>query len=163
VVTTAALSPDRVWALLREVADPELPFISVVDLGVVRDVRVRDGRLEVDITPTYSGCPAMEVIERAVYDRLVDAGCEEPRVVRQLRPAWTTEWMTETGKRLLDEHGIAPPGRASEEPELVQLPVRCPHCGSRDTELVSEFGSTACKALRRCRACAEPFDHFKPL
>lgn len=151
-----------VWAALREVADPELPFLSVVDLGVVREVRVEPDRVEVDITPTYSGCPAMEVIEQAVQHRLEQAGFPSPRVRRQLRPAWTTDWMTEEGKRLLAEHGYAPPGSAQSS-ELVQLPVTCPHCGSRDTEVVSEFGSTACKALRRCRSCAEPFDHFKPI
>lgn len=165
VVETARppASTDAVWQMLREVADPELPFLSVVDLGVVRQVRLDDGSVEVEITPTYSGCPAMEVIENSVRDRLVDAGFEAPRVVRQFRPAWTTDWITEEGKRLLEAHGYAPPGAAPTGDELVQLPVSCPHCKSRNTEVVSEFGSTACKALRRCRDCGEPFDHFKPI
>ena len=157
-------STEAVWQMLREVADPELPFLSVVDLGVVRDVRLGGDRgVEVDITPTYSGCPAMEVIENTVRDRLVEAGFEDAHVIRRFRPAWTTDWMTEEGKRLLEAHGYAPPGKAPAADELVQLPVSCPHCKSRNTEVVSEFGSTACKALRRCRDCGEPFDHFKPI
>lgn len=156
-------SADEVRAALREVADPELPFLSVVDLGVVREIRVDGSTVDVDITPTYSGCPAMEVIEQSVQAHLVAAGFEVARVHRCLRPAWTTDWITDEGQRLLSEHGYAPPGKAPPPDQLVQLPVSCPHCGSRDTEVVSEFGSTACKALRRCRACREPFDHFKPI
>ncbi len=157
---TAAHDETAVWSLLEQVADPELPFLSVVDLGVVRGVRLDGPAVEVEITPTYSGCPAMEVIEQSVQDMLSQEGFRAT-VHRTLSPPWSTDWITARGRALLAEHGIAPPGAAKND--LVQLPVSCPHCKSRNTELVSEFGSTACKALRRCLECREPFDHVKPL
>ncbi|NJK89885.1 MAG: phenylacetate-CoA oxygenase subunit PaaJ [Myxococcales bacterium] len=158
------VTPSRAeaWGMLMDVCDPELPFLSVVDLGVIREVRVDEDEVTVEITPTYSGCPAMEVIERDVERRLVDGGFRRASIQRRLSPAWTTDEISERGKLLLAEHGIAPP-RSVRDDELVQLPVPCPRCGSTKTELLSAFGSTACKALRRCTSCLEPFDHVKPI
>jgi len=140
--------------LVRAVPDPEIPVLTIEDLGILRDVSVVDGRVVVTITPTYSGCPAMDVIADDIR-RLIPGA--DVRTV--LAPAWTTDWMSEEGKRKLVEYGIAPPsGRG---PVLVPLSVRCPHCGSLDTRETSRFGSTACKALWVCGSCREPFDHFK--
>ncbi|MGF1465147.1 MAG: 1,2-phenylacetyl-CoA epoxidase subunit PaaD [Sandaracinaceae bacterium] len=149
----------RGWALLREVVDPELPFLSVVDLGVARRVEVLDGRVVVGITPTYSGCPALEVIEADVAERLRQAGLD-PTVERDLAPPWSSDWISAEGRRKLKDHGMAPPGPAGDLVAL-RVPVRCPRCGSPDTEELSAFGSTACKALHRCRSCREPFDLVK--
>lgn len=151
--------------LLEDVTDPEIPVLTVADLGILRDVSVApDGMVTVTITPTYSGCPAMNAIEFDIRDRLMRAGVEKIEVKTVLSPAWTTDWLTEEGRRKLARYGIAPPvgkagGRAvlfGEDPA-----VRCPKCGSEATEKVSEFGSTACKAHYKCAACAEPFDYFK--
>jgi ring-1,2-phenylacetyl-CoA epoxidase subunit PaaD len=162
---------EQVWAWLGEVADPEIPVISVVDLGIVRDVAWQAGECVVTITPTYSGCPAMEVIADSVTQALHARGVDKVRLVNQLSPAWTTDWMSDAGKAALKEYGIAPPvqqaidisglragvsRRAAIEPR-----VACPHCGSTHTELTSQFGSTPCKALYKCLACREPFDYFK--
>jgi ring-1,2-phenylacetyl-CoA epoxidase subunit PaaD len=159
------------WAALQDVPDPEVPALSVCDLGIVRDVReLDDGRLEVVLTPTYSGCPATEVIERAVLDALEAAGLGPAIAVTRRSPAWTTDWISEDGRRKLREYGIAPPGPAEPATAVpVRLvrrdtaPVACPRCGSANTERLSAFGSTACKALYRCLACREPFEHFKPI
>jgi ring-1,2-phenylacetyl-CoA epoxidase subunit PaaD len=148
---------------LQEVVDPEIPVLTIEDLGVLRDVTVGDdGRVEVTITPTYSGCPAMDTIRADVEEVLAAQGFAGARVRTVLAPAWTTDWMTEAGKRKLAEAGIAPPCRAAGTPVPVEL-VHCPRCGSTDTRLVSRFGSTACKALRACNRCLEPFDHFKAI
>ena len=150
-------------AVVASVPDPEIPVVSIADLGILREVRVDDaGGVEVDITPTYSGCPAMEAIEADVVAALHAAGYPRVTVRLVLSPAWTTDWITPEGARALHEHGIAPPARR-DGPVEVTIGVRCPRCGSPDTRLVSRFGSTACKALRVCRACLEPFDEFKPL
>lgn len=151
----------QAWAALAGVRDPELPFLSVVDLGVARSVRHDGDGVTVTISPTYSGCPALEVIEADIEERLTAAGLGPVKVERALAPPWTTDWISAAGRALLAEHGIAPPG----DPRLVALrvPVPCPHCGSRQTEELSRFGSTACKALHRCRACLEPFDAVKVL
>ena len=161
--------PGAVRAALREVVDPEIPVLTIEDLGVLRDVTVgADGRVEVTITPTYSGCPAMDTI-RADVDRVLgEHGFAGVRIRTVLAPAWTTDWMTEEGRRKLAEEGIAPPRPTAAIPPLGPEPVpvelvRCPRCGSGDTRLVSRFGSTACKALRACNRCLEPFDHFKAL
>lgn len=149
------------------VCDPEVPVLTIEDLGVLRDVRVEGDRVAVTITPTYSGCPAMDAIRDDLVLALTAAGFADVRVDVTLAPAWTTDWMTEAGKRKLTEYGIAPPtGRAAVSggavgPVRVRLAVRCPRCGSLDTREVSHFGSTSCKALFECRACLEPFDHFK--
>jgi ring-1,2-phenylacetyl-CoA epoxidase subunit PaaD len=148
------------WSLLAEVPDPELPTVSVVDLGIARDVQYDGARLVVTITPTYSGCPAMREIEHDVKARLSERfGDVEVRTV--LSPPWTTDWITEDGRRKLADSGIAPPG-ARMLPLLVQgRPDGCPHCGSTAVEELAGFGSTACKALWRCLSCREPFDYVK--
>lgn len=147
-------------AAAAAVLDPEMPVLTIEDLGVLRDVTLEDGRVTVTVTPTYSGCPAMEVIERDVAEAVRAAGFDDVDVRRVLAPAWTTDWMTEGAMRKLAEHGIAPPGPRT---TTLRLSVRCPQCGSPDTEELSRFGSTACKSLWRCRACREPFDHVKAL
>jgi ring-1,2-phenylacetyl-CoA epoxidase subunit PaaD len=163
----AALSIDRAWAALGAVADPEIPVISVVELGIVRDLRLDGQAVEVVVTPTYSGCPATELIERDIVAALQSAGAAEVRVSTQLAPAWTTEWIDPAARDKLRAYGIVPPGEhaASDVQPLHFVPrmLECPHCGSSDTERLSQFGATACKALYRCRACREPFEYFKPL
>jgi ring-1,2-phenylacetyl-CoA epoxidase subunit PaaD len=152
----------RAWDAAARVVDPEIPVLTIADLGVLRDVALRDGRIEVAITPTYSGCPAMNMIAVEVTLALESAGFREPKVSIVLSPAWTTDWMSEEGRRKLRDYGIAPPLPASSRRALFGVPrVKCPQCGSGDTELLSEFGSTSCKALWRCRSCREPFDYFK--
>ena len=162
-------------ARAREVAasvlDPELPVLTLADLGVLRAVTPdADGGVVVTITPTYSGCPAMETMRADLVSDLTAAGFDRVRVRTVLSPAWTTDWITKDGRRKLAEFGIAPPGPARRSTGPVPLTlappvstVRCPQCGSSDTELLSQFGATACKALRRCRSCAEPFEHIKEL
>ena len=156
---------DAVWAVLREVLDPEIPVVSICDLGIVREVRLDDG-VEVVITPTYAGCPAMHVIEASVRDALHAQGYANARVTTTLSPAWTTDWITSQGRAKLKAYGIAPPGTRSDA-QVIRFGKRatsaaCPQCGSAHTELLSQFGSTACKALYRCLDCREPFDYFKP-
>jgi ring-1,2-phenylacetyl-CoA epoxidase subunit PaaD len=162
----------RAWEVLQHVLDPEVPALSVCDLGIVRDVHAAPGGIEVVLTPTYSGCPATEVIERSVIDALNEAGLGPAHVTMQRAPAWTTDWISEDGRRKLRAYGIAPPsgGAAVTGAQPIRIVVRsrqaaieCPRCGSANTELLSAFGSTACKALYRCVACREPFEHFKPI
>jgi ring-1,2-phenylacetyl-CoA epoxidase subunit PaaD len=145
---STSLGTNGIWEVLRQVPDPEIPVVSVVDLGIVRAVTPD----KVTITPTYTGCPATQVIERDIRDALDAAGYRQVAIETVLSPPWTTEWISEEGKARLEAYGIAPPGRSE---------VRCPQCGSAETEEISRFGSTPCKALWRCRACAEPFDLFK--
>ncbi|WP_370538421.1 1,2-phenylacetyl-CoA epoxidase subunit PaaD [Ideonella sp.] len=158
---------EQVWAVLDTVLDPEVPAVSVRDLGIVRDVLdTGDGGIEVVLTPTYSGCPATEVIERDVLAAVNAAGLGPARVRLQRAPAWTTDWISEAGRQKMNAYGIAPPGPVLAEGEsLVRVIPRlaCPRCGSKRTERLSAFGSTACKALYRCIACQEPFEHFKPI
>jgi ring-1,2-phenylacetyl-CoA epoxidase subunit PaaD len=159
---------ERARAVAGAVLDPEVPVLTIADLGVLRDVSVADdGAVDVTITPTYSGCPAMEAIRQDVDEALREAGFRDVRIHTALAPAWTTDWMTERGRRALSEYGIAPPGPrradAGGARVALALAVRCPQCGSPDTRELSRFASTACKALWQCRACAEPFDHFKIL
>ena len=154
----------RASAAAGAVLDPEVPVLTIADLGVLRDVTVdADGLVTVTVTPTYSGCPAMDVIRRDVEDAVRAAGFAAVEVRTVLSPAWTTDWMTEQGRRALADYGIAPPQRRSSTtgPILVSLSVRCPQCGSSDTRELSRFGSTACKSMWACNACLEPFDHFK--
>ena len=155
----------RVWDALREVMDPEIPILSVVDLGIVRYVRCsRDQPLRVGITPTYSGCPATEVIRRTVREALDQLGYQDAVLEEVLSPPWTSDWVTDEGRRKLESFGIAAPARALSSPRHLLHPpvVACPRCGSRATDRVSEFGSTPCKAHYRCDDCLEPFDYFKP-
>lgn len=147
--------------VLARVPDPEIPVITIEDLGILRDVQVDGDRVVVTITPTYSGCPAMQEIEADVRAALPGYDVEVRTV---LSPAWTTDWMTEQGRAKLRAHGIAPPQRRAAGPVLVPLgppQPTCPQCGSTDTEELSRFGSTSCKAMWRCRSCREPFDHFR--
>jgi ring-1,2-phenylacetyl-CoA epoxidase subunit PaaD len=159
----------RAWEVLGTVLDPEVPALSVRDLGIVRDVVDHGHELEVVLTPTYSGCPATEVIEQSVLGALQAEGLGPARATLRRAPAWTTDWITEDGKRKLREYGIAPPHATLPEGgvpiRIVRRdpPIACPHCGSSHTERTSAFGSTACKALYRCLACREPFEYFKPI
>lgn len=158
-------SADEIRAIVAEVVDPELPVLTIEDLGILRDVRLRGDRAEVDITPTYSGCPAMAAISADIEAALHRSGVARVEVRTVLSPAWSTAWMSEAGRRKLREFGIAPPGPVPLPRAVLALPViavvRCPQCGSSDTEETSRFSSTACKALYRCHACREPFEHFK--
>lgn len=166
---------ERAWTVLESVPDPEIPVVSIRELGILRDVTVADdAALEVVITPTYSGCPAMEQIAEDVGRALDDAGLAPWRIRTVLAPAWTTDWITPEARDKLRSYGIAPPGRCGDAAKPVQplrfVPragaradaVACPHCGSVHTEPLAQFGSTACKALYRCLDCREPFDYFKP-
>ena len=154
----------RARAAAATVCDPEIPGLGIDDLGVLRAIRAWGDGVELDITPTYSGCPAMNMIALDLETALAKAGIAPARVNLVLSPAWTTDWLTEAGRRVLSEQGIAPPvGKAGRRALFSADEVACPRCGSGRTERVSEFGSTACKALYRCRACAEPFDYFKCL
>lgn len=175
MAATAISGQERIaaaWRVLGEVPDPEVPAISVCDLGIVRDVQVLpDDVLEIVLTPTYSGCPATEVIEQDVLSAIRAADLGTARVTLRRAPAWTTDWISDAGRRKLAEYGIAPPGPVHADGAV---PIRffgralaasphCPRCGSAQTERLSAFGATACKALYRCLACREPFEHFKPL
>lgn len=153
-----------IWLWLEEVSDPEIPVLSVVDLGIIRSVNLVENRAEITITPTYSGCPAMQVIENEIRSKLSEKGVI-PEVITTLSPAWTTDWISENGKIKLREFGIAPPENEVDKSVLFAEPtvVPCPKCHSRDTRMVSLFGSTACKAHYQCNSCKEPFDYFKCL
>ncbi|MCK0139287.1 1,2-phenylacetyl-CoA epoxidase subunit PaaD [Aliiroseovarius sp. F47248L] len=147
-------SVDTIWDWLDQVPDPEIPVISLVDLGIIRDVQWEGDMLNVTVTPTYSGCPATTIINLDIQTALKNHGIEKLTLHRQLSPAWTTDWLTDKGKAALEKFGIAPPSAKGE-------PERCPNCGGHDLEHTSQFGSTPCKALWRCRDCLEPFDYFK--
>lgn len=153
---------DRARAVLDRVTDPELPFLNLREMGILRALTLNGDRLDVAITPTYSGCPAMDVIAIDVETALTKAGFKNFRVTRVLSPAWTTDWMSADAREKLRANGIAPPEKASGKRALFsQIETQCPKCGSPDTERVSEFGSTACKAHYRCLSCQEPFEYFK--
>jgi ring-1,2-phenylacetyl-CoA epoxidase subunit PaaD len=152
----------RAWDAASAVVDPEIPVLTIADLGVLRDIAVSDGHVEVSITPTYSGCPAMNMIALEIELALEREGIRQPKIHTVLSPAWTTDWMSDDGRRKLREYGIAPPIAGSGRRALFgKQRVACPQCGSADTEVLSEFGSTSCKALWRCKSCREPFDYFK--
>lgn len=162
-MSTTMDAATRARAVAAEVRDPEVPVLTIDDLGVLRDVTADGDRVTVTITPTYSGCPAMDTIRDDLVLALTDAGFADVDVRLVLSPAWTTDWMSDEGKRKLTAYGIAPPtGRAAVRgPIPLALSVRCPRCGSPQTREVSRFGSTSCKSLWECTACLEPFDHFK--
>ena len=152
----------QVWDWLADVPDPEIPVVSVVDLGIVRNINIGDDTVEVEVAPTYSGCPATEVIESSILEKLVDEGLKGVSIKRVLSPPWTTDWITESGRGKLRDYGIAPPvGSASKRELLGKGAVHCPRCGTSQTTVVSEFGSTACKASYKCDECLEPFEYFK--
>ncbi len=159
------ITKERIYALLENVKDPEVPVISVRELGVLRDVEVVDGKVLVTITPTYTGCPAMDVMKQDIEAELHKAGITDLEVKQILAPAWTTDWITDAGKAKLKAYGIAPPEKTADIRALKgeQPVVECPQCGSKDTVMISAFGSTACKALWKCNDCLEPFDQFKCL
>jgi len=153
---------NKALKLMEEVFDPEIPALSIIDLGIVRDIQLSNDVIEIFITPTYSGCPAMDVISMNIRMALVENGFKKIKITQQLSPAWTTDWMTENGKEKLTAYGIAPPiGKSFDKKYLEELKVECPHCHSLNTKLISQFGSTACKALYQCNDCLEPFDYFK--
>lgn len=156
------LAQRRAWAAAASVPDPEVPCVTVADLGILREVTVEGNTATAELTPTYTGCPAVLAIEMAVEVALRKAGFE-PVIERVISPPWTTDWITPEGREKLRAYGIAPPvaGSNSKRALFGETVVPCPRCGAEDTEKISEFGSTACKAMYRCRACAEPFDYFK--
>jgi ring-1,2-phenylacetyl-CoA epoxidase subunit PaaD len=158
------LTVEHITDLLEDVKDPEIPVMSVKDMGILRNVEISEnGKVTVTITPTSSGCPAMDTIEQDVVEKLKSNGIEA-EIITKISPAWTTDWMTDEGKKKLEDYGIAPPvGASTDKNELLgkKKDVRCPLCKSHDTQLISQFGSTACKALYKCNDCLETFDYFK--
>jgi ring-1,2-phenylacetyl-CoA epoxidase subunit PaaD len=154
-LTNQPINKSTILKILESVTDPEIPVISITDLGIIRDVKIDNNQIEVSITPTYSGCPAMLEIEKDINNALKKQGINNFKITTVLSPAWTTEWMTDSGKQKLKEYGIAPPNPTNPED------IACPQCESNNTELLSQFGSTACKSLYRCKDCLEPFDYFK--
>jgi ring-1,2-phenylacetyl-CoA epoxidase subunit PaaD len=158
MMTTHSVNKEAIYAYLEEIKDPEVPVLSIIDLGIVRDVKMNDDELEIIITSTYTGCPAMDMIVAAIRIELTTLGFKKIKITTALSPAWTTDWMSEEGKRKLEKYGIAPPDKRFSVPKDG---VECPQCHSRNTKLISEFGSTACKALYQCKDCKEPFDYFK--
>ena len=156
------ISADQVRRVAASVSDPEIPVLTIEDLGILRDVRVdATGHVDIDITPTYSGCPALDAIRSDVERRVRDSGFADVSVRTVLSPAWTTDWMSAEAKAKLREHGVAPPRPRGAGMRMLQMSVACPVCGDAHTSEVSHFSSTPCQALRRCDACSEPFQHFK--
>jgi ring-1,2-phenylacetyl-CoA epoxidase subunit PaaD len=150
---------ENILQLLQEVCDPEIPVLTIGDMGIIRDINVSGEQIEVIITPTYSGCPAMDAISMDIRLKLIEHGYKNVKITSVLSPAWTTDWMTDEGKRKLKEYGIAPPiKRTGDDSDPI---VECPQCHSPHTKILSQFGSTACKALYQCEDCKEPFDYFK--
>jgi ring-1,2-phenylacetyl-CoA epoxidase subunit PaaD len=154
----ATIDKKVLYTYLEEIKDPEIPVLSIIDLGIVRDIQMNGDELEVTITSTYTGCPAMDMIAAAIRIELTTLGFKKVKIINAISPAWTTDWMSEEGKRKLKEYGIAAPDKRF---TIAADGVECPHCNSMDTRLISEFGSTACKALYQCNDCKEPFDYFK--
>lgn len=158
------ISDKQVYTWLDDVKDPEIPVLSITDMGVIRNVELQDQKVCVTITPTYSGCPAMKEIEDEIIKCLNGYGVKDVDVITTLTPAWTTDWLTENGRQKLEEYGIAPPVEGTVDKNTLfaeTKKVRCPQCKSENTEMVSQFGSTACKAFYKCNDCLEPFDYFK--
>jgi ring-1,2-phenylacetyl-CoA epoxidase subunit PaaD len=152
----------KILSILKTVNDPEIPVLTIMDLGIVRDIKIAAEMIEVIITPTYSGCPAMDFIGVNIRKMLRENGFDKIKITQQLSPAWTTDWMTKEAKDKLRAYGIAPPvSKTFDKNYLKNIPVACPHCHSMNTKLISEFGSTACKAIYQCNDCGEPFDYFK--
>ena len=163
-MTTHQIDKQTIYSYLEEINDPEVPVLSIIDLGIVRDVKMNEEELEIVITPTYTGCPAMDMIAATIKIQLATLGFKKIKITQALSPAWTTDWMSEAGKRKLKEYGIAPPNPKQQvcDPKLFsEETVQCPHCNSYHTHRISEFGSTACKSLYKCDDCKEPFDYFK--
>jgi ring-1,2-phenylacetyl-CoA epoxidase subunit PaaD len=160
-------APAEIWQILEHVTDPEIPVLTIRDLGILRAIHLEGQQVVVTITPTYSGCPAMTAIDEDIREALKEAGYPDSEVELSLSPAWTTDWMSTEGREKLRDYGIAPPvgscSQGAARVDAIEAPdeVACPQCGSIQTRLVSEFGSTACKALYQCGDCSEPFDYFK--
>lgn len=159
------LTEEQAWSVLRTVPDPEIPVISITELGIVRDIRTSQEAVTVVVTPTYSGCPATEVIAASICEALEAAGAGKVHIETQLSPPWTTDWLAPEAAEKLRAYGIAPPGKCATTQTLRFVPPApaCPRCGEKKTTRVSEFGSTACKAFYRCPSCLEPFEYFKPI
>lgn len=158
------ITKEAILETLEKVTDPEIPVLSIVDMGLIRDIQLTENQIEVVITPTYSGCPAMNVIEIEILATLQMNGFENVKVTTVLSPAWTTDWLTERGRQQLLEYGIAPPARGTVDKHALfqeDRVVACPQCNSINTKMISQFGSTACKAMYKCNDCLEPFDYFK--
>ena len=162
--THIAITEEQLWHILEEVKDPEVPVLSIIDLGIVRDVKVENEKISIIITPTYSGCPAMDVISMDIRLKLIEKGYRNVVIQQQLSPAWTTDWMTQQGKEKLKAFGIAPPNPKQQfctSEMFREEAIECPRCLSYHTEVISQFSSTACKAMYRCLDCKEAFDYFK--
>ncbi len=160
--TLQNITAGAIWKLMDEVYDPEIPVLSITDLGIIKNIKINKDQIEITVTPTYSGCPAMDAISMNIRMALLQSGFKEIKITQQLSPAWTTDWMTEEGKQKLKAYGIAPPvGKSFDKHYLEELKVACPLCHSLNTRLISQFGSTSCKALYQCNDCKEPFDYFK--
>lgn len=160
-----SISIDNIKGILENVMDPEVPVLSVTDLGIIRDIKLEEDQVEITITPTYTGCPAMDVIAMNIRFALIEHGYKNIKITTVISPAWTTDWMTEKGKQRLREYGIAPPNPkqivCDTNHFAAEEAIQCPHCNSYHTKRISEFGSTACKSLYVCNDCKEPFDYFK--
>jgi len=165
MVNTSTIAEKNIWSILAKVCDPEVPVLTILDLGIVRNVQINGEKTEIIITPTYTGCPAMDMIAMNIRLALAEHGYKNVTVTTVLSPAWTTDWMTEEGKQKLKAYGIAPPNPkqqvCNDKLFAAAEAVQCPHCNSYHTTRISEFGSTACKALYQCKECNEPFDYFK--
>ncbi|MBK8311993.1 MAG: phenylacetate-CoA oxygenase subunit PaaJ [Chitinophagaceae bacterium] len=165
IETSLQIQEQKIWSILETVVDPEVPVLTITDLGIVRDVRISGSEVEIVLTPTYTGCPAMDMIAMNIRLALLEHGYQSIKITSVLSPVWTTDWMTEDGKRKLKEYGIAPPNPRQQvcnnDLFAAAEAVQCPHCNSYHTHRISEFGSTACKALYQCDDCKEPFDYFK--
>ena len=162
--TEPAATEEQIWSLLQQVNDPEVPVLSIIDLGIVRNVQVQDRQIRITITPTYSGCPAMDVISMDIRLKLMEKGYRDVSIQQQLSPAWTTDWMSDDGKAKLKAFGIAPPNPKQQfctSDMFREEAIECPRCHSYHTEIISQFSSTACKAMYRCLDCKEAFDYFK--
>jgi ring-1,2-phenylacetyl-CoA epoxidase subunit PaaD len=157
-MTTHEVDKKTLFAFLENIKDPEVPVLSIIDLGIVRDIKMNDDEIEIIITSTYTGCPAMDLIAMDIRYQLITLGFKKIKITHALSPAWTSDWMSESGKRKLQEYGIAPPDKRFSIPKDG---VECPRCHSQHTRLISEFGSTSCKAFYQCNDCKEPFDYFK--
>jgi ring-1,2-phenylacetyl-CoA epoxidase subunit PaaD len=162
-VVTSDINLEKIWSLISEIPDPEIPVLTLTDLGIVKNVVYNGDEVEVTITPTYTGCPAMKVFEDDIVAKLNESGYDKVKITRVLSPAWTTDWMSEEGRKKLKEYGITPPVGTSDKTllQLEKKSIQCPRCDSMNTEMISQFGSTPCKSLYKCVDCKEPFDYFK--
>jgi ring-1,2-phenylacetyl-CoA epoxidase subunit PaaD len=165
-MNSISYTTEQLFNILSEIPDPEIPVINIIELGILRDVKLEEGICLITITPTYTGCPAMKVIEEDIKTKLKEIGINKVKINLVYSPAWTTDWISEEARRKLFKYGIAPPSHSSVDKKILlgkSEEIKCPQCNSANTEMISQFGSTACKALYRCKDCKEPFDYFKCL